>query len=122
MNWLGYVNHRLPRLIAAGALVSGILGSVLAAPFAHAHEGHDHPPIAVQPAAVYAPKVLPDRIVLTWAGDPQTTQAVTWRTSTEVMKGLAEIAVATPGPEFAKAATQVPAASQALLTDLSTAH
>jgi hypothetical protein len=77
MNWLGYVNHRLPRLIAAGALVSGILGSALAAPFAHAHEGHDHPPIAVQPAAVYAPKVLPDRIVLTWAGDPQTTQAVT---------------------------------------------
>jgi 3',5'-cyclic AMP phosphodiesterase CpdA len=87
-----------------------------------AHDGHDHPPAAAKPAEVYRPTVLPDRIVLTWAGDPATSQAVTWRTSTEVTKALAEIAVAEAGPGFPKTAKQVPATSQALMTDLSTAH
>jgi len=94
----------------------------LARSSAIAHEGHDHPPIAVKPAEAYRPTPLPDRIILTWAGDPATTQAVTWRTSTDVKKGLAEIAVADAGPGFPKTAKQVPAVSQALLTDLSTAH
>ena len=80
---------------------------------------HDHPPVKVQPAEAYEPTVLPDRIILTWAGDPATTQAVTWRTSTEVKKALAEIAVADGGPGFPKTARQLPAASQALKTDLS---
>ncbi len=86
-----------------------------------AHD-HDHPPIAVKPAEAYRPSALPDRIILTWAGDPATTQAVTWRTSTDVKKGLAEIAVADGGPSFPKTAKQVPAVSEALMTDLSTAH
>src|SRR5262249_8524071 len=84
------------------------------------HEGH--PPPAAKPAEVYKPTVLPDRIILTWAGDPETTQAVTWRTSVEVSKALAEIAVAEAGPGFPKTAKQVAAVSQSLLTDLSTAH
>ena len=37
----------------------------------------------------HAPRPLPDRIVLTWAGDPATTQAVTWRTDPTVVRALA---------------------------------
>src|SRR5215470_6034803 len=104
------------RALALGALLIGFTVPVLA------HEGHDHPPIAVKPAEACRPSALPDRIILTWAGDPATTQAVTWRTSTDVTKGLAEIAVADGGPGFPKSAKQVQAVSEALLTDLSTAH
>ena len=45
-------------------------------------------------ASAHAPTPLPDRIVLTWAGEPTTTQAVTWRTDTSVRHAFAEIAVA----------------------------
>src|SRR5262245_54810028 len=88
---------------------------------AFGHDG-DHRPALVQPADAYRPSALPDRIILTWPGDPATTQAVTWRTSVEVAKGLAEIAVADGGPGFPKGAKQVAATSGALLTDLNTAH
>lgn len=90
-----------------------------------AHEGedgHSHPPIAVKPAEMYAPTAMPDRIVLSWDGDPRTTQAVTWRTSTDVRVGLAEIAVAEAGPGFPTKAVQHKAVSEALKTDLNTAH
>ena len=87
------------------------------------HDG-DHPPgvRALKPAEVYAPSLLPDRIILTWAGDPTNTQSVTWRTSTEVAAGKAQIAEATPGPEFAKKAKEQIAESVALKSDLNTAH
>ena len=59
-------------------------------------EGPDgRQPVKVADAEAYKPTLLPDRIILTWTGDPSRTQAVTWRTSTAVAKGLAEIAVAT---------------------------
>ena len=46
-------------------------------PFAGAH---DAPAPAPYPdKAAHAPRPLPDRVVLTWRGDPATTQAVTWR-------------------------------------------
>lgn len=54
----------------------------------------------VEPAEFARPGVLPDRIVLTWASDPATSQAVTWRTSTVVTRGLAEITVANAGPDL----------------------
>lgn len=108
-----------PRCCALAASVSALL---LTLALASAHPGHDHSPAPVQPAEVYQPKVLPDRIILTWAGDPTSTQAVTWRTSTEVSKALAEIAVADAGPKFPKTARQVAATTTALKTDLSTAH
>ncbi|WP_417744607.1 fibronectin type III domain-containing protein [Rosistilla oblonga] len=90
-----------------------------------AHEGehgHSHAPIAVKPAEMYEPTAMPDRIVLTWDGDPHTSQAVTWRTSTAVNIGLAEIAVAEAGPGFPAKAEQIAAVSEALKTDLNTAH
>ncbi|MHC5020205.1 MAG: hypothetical protein ACYTGX_08880, partial [Planctomycetota bacterium] len=35
----------------------------------------------VDPKVQWAPSAVPDRIVLSWTGDPSTTQAVTWRTA-----------------------------------------
>lgn len=49
---------------------------------------------------IYRPTVMPDRIVLTWAGDPATSQAVTWRTDTSVKTAVAQIALANPDPTF----------------------
>jgi hypothetical protein len=92
------------------------------AAFAHEGEDHDHAPSQAKPAEVYKPTTLPDRIVLTWAGDPATTQAVTWRTSVEVTKAIAEIAVAEAGPAFPVKAKRVAATTQPLKTDLSEAH
>lgn len=90
---------------------------------AHDGEGdHAHAVIAVQPDEMYAPSPMPDRIILTWNGDPKTTQAVTWRTSVDVRVAMAEIAKAEAGPYFPEKATQVTAKSEALKTDLSTAH
>ncbi len=69
----------------------------LLAPALAAHEGHapaDWKPTPYAEAAAHAPRPLPDRIVLTWSGDPAATQAVTWRTDTTVLRGLAELAVA----------------------------
>jgi 3',5'-cyclic AMP phosphodiesterase CpdA len=88
----------------------------------HAHDDHDDPVPVVRPAEVYAPGVLPDRIVLSWAEDPKTTQSVTWRTSTDVRQGIAEIAKAERGPYFIEKAKQFKATSQSLKTDINTAH
>ncbi|MFN6161770.1 MAG: fibronectin type III domain-containing protein [Planctomycetota bacterium] len=89
---------------------------------AHDGEDHSHSVRPLKPAEMYAPGLMPDRIVLTWAGDPTTTQSVTWRTSTEVAAGKAELARATAGPELRNEAKSFDAVSTALKTDLSTAH
>ncbi len=119
MNWNSLSPRRtLGYLIACGACL-------LHSQVAMAHDGeadHEHSVAPVQPADYYKPSAMPDRIILTWNGDPRTTQAVTWRTSTEVTKALAEIVKAEAGPGFPEKAQQVHAISQALLTDLSTAH
>src|SRR5215203_1136678 len=52
--------------------------------------------------ATYRPTVLPDRVILTFADDPATSQAVTWRTDSTVRGPVAEVAVATDGPAFEK--------------------
>jgi len=88
-----------------------------------AHDGEeDHKPRQVKPAEMFAPSNLPDRVVLTFCGDPRTTQAVTWRSSTEILKGVSEIAVATHGPEFAKQARVLEAVTTPLVSDLNSAH
>lgn len=84
--------------------------------------GHSHAPAAAKPAEVYRPTVLPDRVVLTWTGDPANSQAVTWRTSTEVTHAIAQIAVASGNPSFPKSAKEVDATTQALNADLGAAH
>ncbi len=66
----------------------------------------------------FAPTRTPDRIMLTWAADPSTTQTVTWRTDATAEEPVVEYAVATKGPEFAKNPRDVMATSQSLATDL----
>lgn len=56
----------------------------------------------------------PDRIFLTFHGDPATSRAVTWRTDETITQAYAEIAPASPGPEFAKHAKQYEATTQPL--------
>ncbi len=81
---------------------------LLSAASGNAHDyGHDVP--AVSNSEAYRPTPLPDRIVLTWTGDPATTQTVTWRTDDSIAEGYAEIAVAEDGPEFAEFSDSYPA-------------
>ncbi|WP_176722325.1 purple acid phosphatase family protein [Candidatus Thiosymbion oneisti] len=61
----------------------------------------------------------PDRIFLTFHGDPATRRAVTWRTDTSVKRPVAEIAVALGEPGFDQMAERVEAKTQTI--DLSKA-
>jgi len=71
--------------------------------------------------AAYAPRPLPDRIVLTWRGDPATTQAVSWRTDTSVRQAVAEIAIANDaGRELQK--QSLPARTEPFKSTLGMAH
>ena len=58
------------------------------------------------------PSKDPDRIILTFNGDPATSRAVTWRTDTTVTKAVAQIAVATVNSGFTKDAQNVEASSE----------
>ncbi len=76
----------------------------------------------VKPSFIYRPTAIPDRIVLTINGDPRTSIAVNWRTSTEVKSALAEIVAADARPYFSEKSTQVSATTQMLNTDINEAH
>lgn len=60
------------------------------------------------------PSQVPDRIILTPTSDPSTGYSVTWRTSTNIVEGWAEIAKAYDAPGFSKKANRVAAKSQVL--------
>jgi 3',5'-cyclic AMP phosphodiesterase CpdA len=49
---------------------------------------------------IHRPSPVPDRVILTWAGDPATSQAVTWRTDVSVTTPVAQLAAAEGGPGF----------------------
>ncbi len=68
------------------------------------------------------PTPTPDRIILTWTGDPAHTQAVTWRTDTSVLRGVAQIAPAEGGPLFVKKAREVLSRSASFTSDLGAAR
>ena len=82
--------------------------------------------------SAHEPTPIPDRIILTWAGDPANSQSVTWRTSTTVRIGVGQIALCEPGPGFDSLGTkssvpsakirQFPATTTSLKTDLNEAH
>ncbi|MBX3445064.1 MAG: metallophosphoesterase family protein [Planctomyces sp.] len=97
---------------------------LLGASAAPGHDDHDHdprPPRA-EDARVHAPSLLPDRVILTWSDDPATTMSVTWRTSTEIEQGLAEIAPAAPDSKFPERAARIRADRQRLDADLGPAQ
>ncbi|MGO8731786.1 MAG: fibronectin type III domain-containing protein [Terriglobia bacterium] len=55
------------------------------------------------------PGTVPSRIVLSWAGDPARTQAVTWRTEVAAASPQAQVARFTADPKFGPSASTVPA-------------
>lgn len=58
----------------------------------------------------------PENIILTWKGDPATTQAVTWRTDQSIKEGNAEIALADAAPNFTLSAVKLKAKTEKLET------
>lgn len=72
--------------------------------------------------ALFQPSSYPDRIVLTWAGDPAASQAVTWRTAVTTTKGVAQIAPAEPNADFLNTAVSLEARTESLVSDLNTAN
>jgi 3',5'-cyclic AMP phosphodiesterase CpdA len=55
-----------------------------------------------------------ERIILTWSGNPATTQAVSWRTHAAAAQALAQIARAEASPDFSKNARTFPATTTEL--------
>jgi acid phosphatase type 7 len=70
--------------------------------------------LVVEGAPRYEPTGYPDRIVLTFAGDPATTQAVNWRTGPSVVRAVAEIAVAGGSPGLHLASRTVEGSTEPL--------
>jgi hypothetical protein len=64
--------------------VLGFLAPVALPLFGHLHEWEPSP---YDPHSHYEPTPIPERVILTWEGDPATTQSVTWRTDTSSKKG-----------------------------------
>jgi hypothetical protein len=58
---------------------------------------------------------IPTRIVLGWAGNPATSQAVTWRTTAAVATPQAQVALAVAAPDLATSATTVAARSMSVV-------
>lgn len=74
-------------LLQAALLVS------VTATASFAHEGHPEPSTFSEEEQ-HAPTPLPDRVMLTWSGDPTTTIDVTWRTDLATEKTVIEFAEA----------------------------
>ena len=54
----------------------------------------------------------PDRIFLSFCGNPATSRAVTWRTDTSISTATAQIAKSTANPNFHKAAITIEARTE----------
>ncbi len=103
------------------SLLRSLFAAALAAPL-FAHDAPNHPLPSLYPeAAAHAPRPLPDRVVLTWRGDPATTQAVTWRTDVSIAHAVAEIAVANDSGRTLKG-TALAATTTPFTSDLGIAH
>ena len=101
------------RLLGAASL------TLLLAPTLRAH---DVPPAAPYPdRAAHAPRPLPDRVVLTWRGDPASTQAVTWRADSSVRRAEAQVGLANESGRNLKWTT-VPAVTTPHRSSLGEAH
>jgi len=75
----------------------GIYGCSPAGEENNSTHGHNH---THQGEPGEYPTQYPDRINVTWNGDPATSFAVTWRTDSTIEQGQAHIAPATPAPQF----------------------
>jgi acid phosphatase type 7 len=70
----------------------------------------------------YEPTGYPDRIVLTFVGEPSSTQGVTWRTGEGVDQAVAEIAVAGDSPGLHLESRTVEGSTTSLDTENGRAH
>ena len=50
---------------------------------------------------------VPERMILTWSGDPSTTQSVTWETATALTSPQGQVAKMSPSPKFESGAVTV---------------
>lgn len=98
------------RLLVPLSLASSLASVVLA-------QDSDWQPVAFAEQAAHAPRPLPDRVVLTWDGDPATTQAVTWRTDPGIRRAVAELAPAAENARDLKPVA-VPARTERFASDL----
>ena len=101
------------------ALAPWLVAATAGPGFAH---DDDHPPVKVADSTAHRATAIPDRIILTWTGDPARTQAVSWRTDASVTRAFAQIAPAGAAPKFVDASKSVDADSRPLTTDLGVAH
>jgi acid phosphatase type 7 len=84
-------------LAAATMLASPVLAQAPATP----------PPVLRTPGTPYAPRSIPDRIVLTAGADPARVMAVAFRTDRAQMTAEAQIALAVDGPTIEREARTV---------------
>ncbi len=75
---------------------------------------NQHPDKPVFPKRWTLPTEQPDRVILTFAGDPATQQSVTWRTDTTVAQSVAEISIADAAPRFMRNAKRMDAKTERL--------
>lgn len=97
-----------------------LLASIAAAATPGVARAAGEKPAAVPERELYRPTAVPDRIVLTWTGDPATSQAVSWRTDIGVTRAVAQLALAAEKKQ--EATREVAAATARLETDLGPAH
>jgi acid phosphatase type 7 len=105
------------RLMASLSLAIGFIGLTITT----VAQDVEQKVAPVKQAEIYKPTAMPDRIVLTLNGDPRTMRAVSWRTSTEVARGIAEIVEAEATPYFSEKSKPVDATTQELTTEINTA-
>ncbi len=109
------VRWGLRAFIAAGALLVVVATRYGNQPGEAANVNlQDRVPLEVE----HQPGILPDRIILTFAGDPATSQAVTWRTSTEATSPQAQIAKAGVNKQFAADAKTIEAKTEKFQSNL----
>ena len=91
-------SSRRAYLVAAGAVMT--LALLLSVPALVTPATGQGTPGPVPYIDLWGPTGAPDRVVLTPTDDPARSQAVTWRTSTDVLTPVAQIAPIEGGPGF----------------------
>ena len=84
-------------------LATTLFASVISAVAHDSHDGLRHWEI---------PSKDPDRIILTFHGDPSTSRAVTWRTDNSITKAKAEIAEIQDNSKFQESAVSFDAVTE----------
>src|ERR1700754_3314062 len=89
--------------MAHRAMLVGALATAMFAGAWNVAQSQNEPTPAYPQADKHRPSTLPDRVMLTWEGDPATSQSVTWRTDATVKTAQAQIALSGEGPGFKSA-------------------